>query len=440
MATSTDGAMCENQMEQKDDLEEYCEIEASIVAGFEPLAEEEIMEKLGVTSTHERGRVNFRMKICDARKALKLCSIDNLMVVMNHYRDFPFSKDCDTAIQQIRDLVPGVDWKTGLKVWKQFDDFPHPVLPVAYPANLPKENPTEEDKKTLLPKFRATCYRSHGKHSFQSPQAAAAFGGVINDYFAWNVDLENHNINAVLIVEGSNMYAAIELTKTSLHKRHIVKFGYTTLRGTIAYNMLRMCKIKPGDVVCDPMCGSGVLPIEAAVNYPDAQHLCGDIYEFCAPSTKMNIDAVNKKRKLENQGMIPLDAFTWDASNLPLPDKSVDVFVTDLPFGKRSGSKMRNWVLYPKVLKELARVSRPITGRACFLTQDTRCFLKTLHNLPGLWKRTRTIGISIGGLAASVYVLHRTTLAHDDPSVKPPPAKKSRNDETLEAKEAESTS
>ena len=90
-----------------------------------------------------------------------------------------------------------------------------------------------------LPSFRATCYRSGGKHIFQSPQAACNFGGAVQDYFGWNVNLTKFNVEVVLIVENQHMYVGIALTKESMHHRNIVEFGPTTLRATIAYNMLR---------------------------------------------------------------------------------------------------------------------------------------------------------------------------------------------------------
>lgn len=61
---------------------------------------------------------------------------------------------------------------------------------------------------------------------------------------------------------------------------------------------------------------------------------------------------------------LPLDIYQWDVCNLPLKSNRVDVFVTDLPFGKKSGSKHENWTLYPKALKEMARVCSTGSGRA----------------------------------------------------------------------------
>ena len=87
--------------------------------------------------------------------------------------------------------------------------------------------------------FRATCYRSGAKHIFESPQAARSFGGALQDYFNWKVDLSNFDLEAVLTIENRHVYVSIMLTKKSLHRRNIAHFGPTTLRPTIAYGMLR---------------------------------------------------------------------------------------------------------------------------------------------------------------------------------------------------------
>jgi len=87
--------------------------------------------------------------------------------------------------------------------------------------------------------FRATCYRTGKHHCFQSPDAAAHFGGAVQEYFGWNVDLNNYDIEVVLCIESRDIRIGIALTNRSLHRRHITHFGRTTLRPTIAYGMLR---------------------------------------------------------------------------------------------------------------------------------------------------------------------------------------------------------
>ena len=46
------------------------------------------------------------------------------------------------------------------------------------------------------------------------------------------------------------------------------------------------------------------------------------------------------------------------------------------PFGKRSGSKADNRVLYPNTMLAMARVVRPVTGRAVVLTYDKTSMFK----------------------------------------------------------------
>ena len=103
-----------------------------------------------------------------------------------------------------------------------------------------------------------------------------------------------------------------------------------------------------------------------------------------------------------------LDIYQWDVCNLPLKENSVDVIVTDLPFGKKSGSKQKNWDLYPSALVEMARVCPPVTGRAVLLTQDKKVMSKVL-GANHLWRKKLTLWINMGGLQAGVYVLHRTS-------------------------------
>ena len=98
------------------------------------------------------------------------------------------------------------------------------------------------------------------------------------------------------------------------------------------------------------------------------------------------------------------------------------------PFGKRSGSKADNRVLYPKTLISLARVVRPTTGRAVLLTQDKSSMFKVcdtilvilfvkinrlaspqiMGKINHLWKTEKYLSCNIGGLNALVFIMSRT--------------------------------
>ena len=57
--------------------------------------------------------------------------------------------------------------------------------------------------------------------------------------FDWNVDMTNFDIEVVLNISGDFVWVSLALTRESLHRRHIKHFGPTTLRSTIAMNLLK---------------------------------------------------------------------------------------------------------------------------------------------------------------------------------------------------------
>lgn len=267
-------------------------------------------------------------------------------------------------------------------------------------------NPLEFEDQMVLPKFRVTCTRTGDNHSFSSQEAAAKFGGGINDGFGWRVDLSHPDVEVLLNIVDNSVVIGIALTKESRGKRNIAHFGPTTLKSSIAYCMLSLADIKPGDVVCDPMCGGGSIPIEGALNWPTSFHLCGDHHDLAPARTLANVQNL-VEQQLKKKKTLPLDIFQWDVCNLPLKSNSIDVFISDLPFGKKSGSKHENWKLYPKALQEMARVCSVGSGRAVLLTQDKKVMWKVL-NSSRQWKKDFTLWINIGGLKAGIYVLTRT--------------------------------
>jgi hypothetical protein len=49
-------------------IDSLCEIEASVVTGFESVAAEEVVEKLGVVATPGRGKIHFHVTLRDVSK------------------------------------------------------------------------------------------------------------------------------------------------------------------------------------------------------------------------------------------------------------------------------------------------------------------------------------------------------------------------------------
>lgn len=64
------------------------------------------------------------------------------------------------------------------------------------------------------------------------------------------VDMKNFDMNVILNIASHEIDVLLALTPVSMHHRHLVDFGPTTLRCTIAYNMLRLCRLRPGEIEC----------------------------------------------------------------------------------------------------------------------------------------------------------------------------------------------
>ncbi|KFQ38796.1 THUMP domain-containing protein 3, partial [Mesitornis unicolor] len=267
------------------------------------------------------------------------------------------------------------------------------------------------DGDTKVLKFRVTCNRAGDKHSFTSNDAARYFGGAVQEHFQWKADMTNFDVEVLLNIHNNEVVVGIALTEESLHRRNITHFGPTTLRSTLAYGMLRLCDPQPTDIIVDPMCGTGAIPIEGATEWPSCYHIAGDNNPQAVKRAANNICSLLKKHENKESSApsgIPLDIVQWDICNLPLRTGSVDIIVTDMPFGKRIGSKKKNWDLYPACLMEMGRICTPGTGRAVLLTQDKKCFAKALSRMGHIWRKGQTVWVNVGGLHAAVYLLKRT--------------------------------
>ncbi|XP_010336145.3 tRNA (guanine(6)-N(2))-methyltransferase THUMP3 isoform X4 [Saimiri boliviensis] len=392
-------------------------IGATVPTGFEQTAADEVREKLGSPCkiSRDRGKIYFVISLESLAQVHCLRSVDNLFVVVQEFQDYQFKKTKEEVLKDFEDLAGKLPWSNPLKVWKINDSFKkkkakhkkinqksskgkinngqevkidqrndkkdftshaldshildyyeNPAIreevstlvgdDLASCKDETDESSKEETEPQVL-KFRVTCNRAGDKHCFTSNEAARDFGGAVQDYFKWKADMTNFDVEVLLNIHDNEVIVGIALTEESLHRRNITHFGPTTLRSTLAYGMLSK-----------PSWG------------------------------------------------LPIDAVQWDICNLPLRTGSVDIIVTDLPFGKRIGSKKRNWNLYPACLREMSRVCTPTTGRAVLLTQDTKCFTKALSGMRHVWRKVDTVWVNIGGLRAAVYVLLRTPEAFVHPS------------------------
>ena len=426
-------------------------IEASCPTGFEIALDAEIKDKFSssVTVKHQ-GRVFFDVPISQIDKVVQLRCMDNASVLIGVRTFFDFSGDIEACLTRINGLLNDtfcdtnssrLTWEKGLIAWNELFKFKNTgndnwqnsvsllTLSGMAQSKVTTEKQTEkkpkiEDKyrgdnvnadihEVSLPKFRATCYRSgENCHPFGSMDVARSFGGAINDKFGWGVSMKNFDIEVVITIDVNQVYVGIGLTKQSLFKRNIEHVGPTTLRATICASLLKLANIQPGEIVIDPMCGGGSIPIEGTIAFNNGFHIGGDYHDKAVIRSAKNFKSLSESLTKTTSSSIckqlPGDILQWDVTKIPLRDNSVDVFVTDLPFGKRSGSKADNRILYPKIMNSMARVVKPKIGRAVILTQDKTSMFKTQRKFNKYWKINHEHNCNIGALSAVVFIMTRT--------------------------------
>ncbi|XP_020789788.1 THUMP domain-containing protein 3 [Boleophthalmus pectinirostris] len=423
-------------------------IGATVPTGFENTAAEEVKEKIGVDAkiSKDRGRIYFSITTDSLFRVHRLRSVDNLFVVVDEYDHYQFKESKEETLAELKQLASKLPWSNALEVWKlnrsfkkkkshrrgaskpkvkpegdgkaevqnEQDELSEPVSEEQLTADVTDQTETstsdqEEQSEAKVMKFRVTCSRAGDKHSFSSTEAARDFGGAVQEFFQWKADMTKFDIEVLLNIHNEEVVIGIALTEESLHRRNISHFGPTTLRSTLCYGMLRLCKPQPSDIILDPMCGTGAIPLEGAIEFNNAFYIAGDNNDMAVNRTVNNVFHFQKQRADKGSAFgLPIDTVRWDLCNLPMKTGSVDIIITDMPFGKRMGSRKKNWDLYPSCLREMARVVRPGSGKAVLLTQDKKCFAKAISRMGGLWRKMHTVWVNVGGLHAGVYLLKRT--------------------------------
>lgn len=140
----------------------------------------------------------------------------------------------------------------------------------------------------------------------------------------------------------------------------------------MARTMVNLTHVEPGQLLCDPFCGTGGMLLECDMMGIDA---VGSDYD-----PEMLIGC---RQNLPNGAYIRADA-----TNMPYPNEAFDAIATDLPYGQSTtiGADSID-TLYTGSLKEIRRVLKP-GGRAVIVTHtDIRPLAKDLFEIVGYYEQ-----------------------------------------------------
>lgn len=138
--------------------------------------------------------------------------------------------------------------------------------------------------------FRATAFREgrdQARQAYTSDQLAVAVGGGVNNAMHWTPRMNGYDLEVIVHVVNDELtigialrnyapevrhYSFYKATRSSgqvrskdavLSKRNRTAMGETTLLCSIAYGLLHLAHIQPGDIVLDPMGGVGTICVGA---------------------------------------------------------------------------------------------------------------------------------------------------------------------------------
>jgi len=153
-------------------------------------------------------------------------------------------------------------------------------------------------------------------------------------------------------------------------KEPILREG--ALRPTIAAALVSQANPQSGELIVDPMCGTGTILLEGILRNNKAQYIGGDISNEAVELARSRIK--NDNVRIEN----------WDARNLPFERETIDCFICNLPFGKKYSTDKENPTLYKSLLINWIEKLKS-DGRMILLTSDSYAIESTLNSLGLGW-------------------------------------------------------
>ncbi|MBU4284438.1 MAG: methyltransferase [Nanoarchaeota archaeon] len=122
------------------------------------------------------------------------------------------------------------------------------------------------------------------------------------------VDLENPDLIFYVYIFNERCYLGIDFCGFDLSKRDYKVFSSASdIKGTIAYSLLRIAGYKKQKKLLDPFCGSGVIPIEAALyNNGSVNYYRKEDFAFLKlkPFEKQDFDNFFNKQDSKNKPFI----------------------------------------------------------------------------------------------------------------------------------------
>ncbi|OQR93518.1 THUMP domain-containing protein 3 [Achlya hypogyna] len=375
---------------------DVCRLFATVPSGFQDVAAGELIEKVQATDIELLdGKVVFSVPRSAMSSLRHLRSIEKLYVLLLKASDLLASPHVLGQLEyDVPAVLPGELVEQALATWQAFHD--HPTRPST---------------------FRVTL-RLGGVSPVAQMDASQALAAGFASRFCLVPELKAFDVEVFAHVQypppytTGNMLLGLALLRRTMafdefgaHVGHGVsatgrQMSTTTLRPTIAYNLLRLAHPERSAVLVDPMCGCGTIPEMAA------KHFAGQLFCLAGDYADAAVARAAHNAALATAANpnVLLDVVQWDCRRLPVRRDFVDALVTDMPFGKRIGSHAKNNQSYPEILHEFCRITAKGSGTAVLLTTERELMAKQLTRYK-TWLGHRNGTVNVGGLDAKCFQL-----------------------------------
>jgi tRNA (guanine6-N2)-methyltransferase len=249
------------------------------------------------------------------------------------------------------------------------------------------------------PRSYRVVARKSGLHDYRRVDAQRAVEGVVRTRFPrLRRVADEADAEIWLTIIGREALLGVRLSTAAMRGRaHPFVSLPASLKPTVARAIVRLSEPRPSDSVLDPCCGAGTLLIERALVLPHGPLFAGDLDPAAAATARGNLRAAG----------IAAEVREWDALALPLADASVDVILTNPPFGKQiaiaAGDPVR---FYAGLVAEFHRVLRP-GGRLVLLTSQTEAFARAARRPSSLLRVSRRVPVLVRGERATIFVAEK---------------------------------
>jgi 23S rRNA G2445 N2-methylase RlmL len=338
-----------------------CSLIVTTIPGIEDLVLKESSEKLKVLEFKPRfgkvgGRVLLKISEEELKKIFELRSIEHVIRLLKTFQ----VKASMEGLNQIYREISGLDIPLGSS-------------------------------------FRVTSERI-GSHDYTSIDVQRAAGQAVVDKYGVKVDLKNPETVIRVDVTHNLCMVGIQLTRIPLHIRYPRIFQHpSALNPIIAYAMLRLAEVKPGDKVLDAFCGGGTIVIEAAQAWSNISLLGLDVSFKSIEGAWKNAESAGVKSKVN---FMVGDARRLE--NFLSEDWRPNKVVSNLPFGIRSGRLKSLPTIYSDFLKSL----KPLLAeesKICLLTVHRELLKSAAENLGYSLLEERRV--RYGGLISWIILL-----------------------------------